>query len=204
MKQVINLDGVEVAPLFTKRQGIGRPFVLGTDEQGPYVACLLGNRNPSHLYGWYILVSPEDLPLLKKHNWCGNLTGAEGNRSIVVRRRETVDGRQFSILLSHEIWQDIAGIEPLRVCRLGHPLDYRRQNLSEFSVRSGCRGITQVSPNSWMVQMFIRDANVYVGYASSPDEGYRMYNRHLRELKESNPEDKRIQSIRYNEVVPLF
>src|SRR3989338_6922348 len=93
-------------PVFTSQQALSRMFVHGKDEQWLYVACRLSNRNPSRFYGWYVLVSPEDLPLMKEFNWCGTTSDCVNGemRGIEVRRRTSMNGEQSSIILGTEIW----------------------------------------------------------------------------------------------------
>lgn len=199
-------SGKVILPVFTSQQALSRTFVHGTDEQGLYVACRLGNRNPSRFYGWYVLVSPEDLPLMKKFNWCGTISDSvEGRmRGIEVRRRTSVNGEQSSIMLGREIWaRTYAGEAPFMVYRLEHPLDFRRINLSRSPLGKGVRGITK-HRDTWQVQMTIGHETHYIGRTAYPDEGYRMFNRYLKGLKEQCPNDVRIQAIPYNEVEPQF
>jgi len=199
-------SGKVILPVFTSQQALSRTFVCGQDEQGPYVACRLANRNPSKFYGWYVLVSPEDLPLMKEFNWCGTTSDCVNGemRGIEVRRRTSMNGEQCSIMLGREIWvRTYAGEVPIFVYRLGHPLDFRRMNLSQFPLREGVRGITK-HKDAWQVQITIENESHYIGRTSYPDEGYRMFNRYLKGLKEQRPNDARIQAIPYNEVEPQF
>jgi hypothetical protein len=192
-----------VRPLFTIHQLLGR-LVRRSDECGPYVACLLGNRNPSVLYGWYILVSPEEMLLMKDYNWCGHVSSQGGKPTAInIRRRENLDGKEHSIPLTTEIWKRVHGAEPMgRVFKLGHPLDFRRPNLS-LVAPVGLRGVTPHG-GGFQVQLSVSGKCIYVGMATSYDEDYRMYNRHLRQLKDKNQNDLLIQSVPYNKVDPLF
>ena len=193
-------------PVFTSQQALSRMFVHGKDEQGLYVACRLSNRNPSRFYGWYVLVSPEDLPLMKEFNWCGTISASIDGRArgIEIRRRRSVNGKPSSIMLGREIWsRTYAGEVPILVYRLGHPLDFRRVNLSQFPLEKGLRGITK-HKDAWQVQITIGNESHYIGRAAYPDEGYRMFNRYLKGLKEQRSGDARIQAIPYNEVEPQF
>lgn len=196
------LNGEILNPIFAKSQALGRSFVQGKDDYGPYIACRLNNRNPSALYGWYIFVSPEELQLMKDHNWCGNIVEETG---IQVRRRETVDGVPNSVPLTQEIWRRAYGEEPLdRIHKRRHPLDYRRNNLTLWVFRDNCRGITELKGGGYQVQITLDNESVYIGKVTDEDEGYRMYNRYLRELKNNRPLDTKIQVTPYNKVEPLF
>ena len=199
-------SGKVILPIFTSQQALSRTFVHGKDEQGPYVACRLGNRNPSRFYGWYVLVFPEDLSLMKEFNWCGTTSDSINGiaRGVEIRRRTSVNGEPCSIMLGREIWSRIyAGEVPLYVYRLGHPLDFRRVNLSRFPLGNEVRGITR-DKNGWQVQITIGNETRYVGRTPYPDEGYRMFNRYLKGLKEQRSDDARIQAMPYNKVEPQF
>jgi len=199
-------SGRVILPVFTNQQALSRTFVYGKDKQGLYVACRLGNRNPSKFYGWYVLVSPEDLALMKEFNWCGTISDSTDGRArgIEIRRRTSVGGIRCSIMLGREIWsRTYAGEVPILVYRLGHPLDFRRVNLSQFPLEKGLRGITK-HKDAWQVQITIGNESHYIGRAAYPDEGYRMFNRYLKGLKEQRSGDARIQAIPYNEVEPQF
>ena len=117
-------SGKVILPIFTNQQALSRTYVHGKDEQGLYVACRLGNRNPSRFYGWYVLVSPEDLQLMKQFIWCGTYSYSINGRAsgIEIRRRTSVNGKQNSFMLGREIWsRTYAGEVPVMVYRLGHP-----------------------------------------------------------------------------------
>lgn len=196
-----------ILPIFTSQQMLGRPFVRGKDEHGEYISCRLRNRNTSKFYGWYVLVSPEDFPLMQDFNWCAaqsNSVHGSTTRGIEVRRREVISGKNYSIMLSREIWQRIyPGDVPPYIYRLGHPLDFRRIKLSQFPSAVSARGVVRCG-NGWQVQIVIKGEATYIGRAVCVDEGYRMFNRHLKKVKEENPTDARIQAMPYNKVEPLF
>lgn len=202
MKKSLLVGGAEVFPLLTPLQTQDRPFVEGEDERGLYVACQLNNTWRSPLYGWYVFVSPEDVPLMKAHTWCGNIYGP--NRAgIEIRRRERIDGKTYSIQLNREIWERIGEPETRCISRAWHPLDFRRQSLSSSPLIKGCRGLTW-HQEAWQVQITLNKKTVYIGHAASSAEGYRMYNRYLRKLKEEFPNDHIIRSKAYNDVTPQF
>jgi len=171
------------------------------DAHGPYVAWRLGNRNLSLFYGWYVLISPEDLPLMENYNWCGNRT----NNGIEVRRRETVGGKTYTVLLNRAIWERMHPDDADHygnVYRQGHPLDFRRMMLS-VNWLTTLRGVVANS-GGWQVQITIGNKTKYIGYAATKEDGYRMFNRYLRYLKKKHPQDHKIQSIPYNEIAPPF
>ncbi len=208
----IMVRGKVLLPLITKRQALGRPFLHGEDEQGEYVACRIGARNPSTLYGWYVFVSPEDLPLMKEDSWCGHIAKNGESNNVIVRRSETVDGKQYRPALNRDIWTRTYDEDPPEhVYRIGHPLDFRRMNLTknkppraEPTGKMYLRGLTWRERGFWFVQLGLRGESHYVGVTKSPDEGYRMFNRYLRDLKEKNPDDAKIQALLYNEIEPQF
>lgn len=202
MKKSLLVAGVEVFPLLTPLQTQDRPFVEGEDEQGSYVACRLSNAWRSPLYDWYVFVSPEDVPLMEEYTWCGNIYGPN-HAGIEVRRRERVDGKTYSIQLSRVIWERMGESEVRSINRVWHLLDFRRQGLSSSSLRRSCRGITWRN-GTWQVQITINKKSTYIGQASNSNEGYRMYNRYLRKLKEEFPHDHMIRSKAYNDVTPQF
>jgi len=205
VNQVLEYDRGVIKPLVTHIQCLSRDIVKMQDEQGEFYACRLKNRNGSALCNWYVIVSPEDVSLLKDCRWCGLFNVHRG--TIEVRRRETLDGKQYSILLTREIWERAhpKNSEPKRIYRLGHTLDFRRQNLSSGWVRDGCRGVIwHKEKKYWQVGFGFNGRFIYIGTAMYPDDGYRMFNRYLRDLKRENPEDKSIQCLPYNKVVPKF
>jgi hypothetical protein len=130
MRNILLLNGKVIRPVFTSAQAHKRAFFRGEDIEGPFVACKLDNRWDAQLYGWYMLVSPEDVDFIKKHSWCGNICGSAGGQHLEVRRREHINGRQFDFLLHHEIWKRMSGVEQKVVFRVGHQLDFRRSNLA--------------------------------------------------------------------------
>ncbi|MDB5264608.1 MAG: hypothetical protein JWN64_179 [Parcubacteria group bacterium] len=198
------LNGKPLTPLFTHAQAIGRDFVKGSDEKGPFVACRLRNRNPSALYGWYVLVSPEDLEVMKEYIWCGNICGKSRQQSIQIRRRRSVAGEVSCMTLNHIIWERMGRSLDGPVCRVDHLLDFRRSNLA-FITYSSRRGVLWVRTSSrWEVRIVLQGKNRYVGIAPNQEEGYRMYNRYLRNLKADFPEDSAIQAMPYNDVEPVF
>ena len=196
-----------ITPLITSQQALGRPFVLGEDEHGPYLACRLGNRNPSKMYGWYIFVSPEDRDLVKDIIWGGYLT----NKTITVRRYEFCNGKRYCIFLNRVVWENLHGSIPKNQCvyHTGHPLDFRRQFLSlshPLTHKEGCRGVTWNNTFScWTVRIYVRGkGSQHLGTPPTAEEGYRLYNRYLRQLKADNPKDAYIKAMPYNEVTPMF
>ncbi len=212
MREPIILNGKPLVPLLTP--GLGDPFIKGADEQGPYLACRLGNRNPSALYGYYVFVSPEDEKLMEDHAWFGNICGGEGGKAISIRYREgsnksreedgSVKGQE-ELLLKHEVWKHMTGQNPSHIYSMGNPLDYRRINLSASPTRNGCRGIAKEKKASgWQVQIYVGGDTVYIASVASPDEGYRVYNNHLWKLKKEFPKDREIQAKPYNVVTPQF
>lgn len=210
MNHPVIVNGVEIKPLLTHHQAQNQLFVHGEDKKGPYVACQLHNRWDSPFYRWYVFVSPEDLDLMQNYRWIGNISGRTDNKSIEIRRRETIDSKLYSIQLRREIWERM-GKEPIRaILLLGHPLDFRRTNLSPICSRaydSGrakvCRGVTWTK-NGWQVQIQVRGRPLYLGRANNPEDGYRIYNRYLRALKSEYPEDRFIQTAVYNDIDPQF
>jgi hypothetical protein len=203
----IIINGEELKPIFTRHQLMGRPFVAGNDEHGPYVACHLGTQNPSYLYGWYALVSPEDLPVMKDHTWGGFLTSRKGKfLGVNVRRGERIDGVKTVFYLGQVIWTRAYHEDPPEmIYRIWHPLDFRRPALSRYPNDPKRRGIGwQKKGHGWNVSIAINSQREYIGFTKSPDEGYRMFNRYLRDLKAAKPDDKRIQAMLYNEIDPLF
>jgi len=203
----IIVQGKAIEPIIVGKEVGYRQCVHSEDSHGPYVAWRLGNRNPSRFYGWYVLLSPEDLSLMENYNWCGN----RNPNGIEVRRRETVYGKQYSFLLGRAIWERMnPGLDYGRyVHRLGHPLDFRRTRLSPnprstFDHDKLLRGIV-AHLGGWQVQISRGDGiSQYIGRTSTKAEGYRMYNRHLRDLKEKHPQDRRIQNMPYNQIDPPF
>ncbi len=202
MRKSLLVGGAQVFPLLTPLQTQDRPFVEGEDTRGPYVACKLGNTRRSPFYDWYVFVSPEDVPLMKAHTWSGNICGST-RAHIEIRRRELVDGKLYSIQLNREIWERMGEPGRRSVSKHGHPLDFRREVLSAAQLRSIRRGLTW-QYGAWQVQIGVNNKNIYVGRTPSSAEGYRMYNRYLRKLKDEFPHDENIQSIPYNEVTPQF
>lgn len=210
MNHPVIVNGVEIKPLLTHHQAQNQLFVHGEDEKGPYVACQLHNRWDSPFYRWYVFVSPEDLDLMRNYRWIGNISGRTDNKSIEIRRRETIDSKLYSIQLRREIWERM-GKEPIRaILLLGHPLDFRRANLSPICTKaytSGlekvCRGVTW-SKNGWQIQIQVKGKTLYLGRVKNPEDGYRIYNRYLRALKSEYPEDGFIRAAVYNDIDPMF
>jgi hypothetical protein len=202
----------KVTPLVDKSRTLGRQLITGDDDHGPYLAYRLDNRNMSCMYGWYVYVSPEDKPLVKEHNWCGKVMSH--GCSICVRRVKTTGGFQRTFILSREIWERMHGFIPksVYVYCMRHPLDFRRNLLTTSIVASihyaSCNhkhGITwNKNARSWQVQITIRRKTHYIGQADYPDEGYRMYNRYLRDLKNKFPKEETIQCMSYNDIFPKF
>jgi hypothetical protein len=204
VKNILILNGKVITPLFTATQAAKKDFVRGEDVQGPFVACQLNNQSFADLWGWYVLVSPEDLSLMTRYTWCGRISGSL-HKAIAVRRRENIDGQEYDFWLNQEIWTRQTGREIERVWRLGHPLDFRRSNLSSAPLRKECRGVSfRHDLKSWQVQITVNGENKYLGLAAYADEGYRMYNRYLRQCKSDCPDDLNIQTQPYNNVSPMF
>jgi hypothetical protein len=197
----IKFGNTVITPIFTAEQAGSKEYFRGIDKQGPFVACLLGNHPSAAMFGWYIKVSPEDYELICRYNWCGNNNG----RTIEVRRREKINGKDLSFHLANEIWERMGKAKISRVYRYGHILDFRRQNLFHTISRTGCRGVVwHKLRQRWQVQIVLNGDTTYIGTASYPNDGYRMYNRYLRSLKQKHPEDQKIQAMEYNEVFPMF
>lgn len=213
MDQSITVNGVELKPLLTHHQAQNQLFVHGEDEKGPYVACQLSNRFDSPFYRWYVFVSPEDLPLMREYRWCGNVCGGRSKtrQGVEIRRREVVDGKLYSIQLRRDIWERMGGPEVPHLQILGHPLDFRRENIAIGPRRFGrnkgparnCRGITR-HKNRWQVQIQIKGHSFYLGRVKNPEDGYRIYNRYLRALKTQFPKDRALQRAPYNDIDPMF
>lgn len=205
------INGVELKPLLTHHQAQDQLFVHGKDEKGPYVACQLHNHWQSPFYRWYVFVSPEDLLLMQTYRWYGNICGKNEQQGIEIRRREIIDSKQYSVQLRREIWERMGMSEVQRLQLLGHPLDFRRENISISVLRTGrrkplsrnCRGITWCR-NRWQVQIQLKGHSLYLGRVKDPIDGYRMYNRYLRALKSEYPEDQALQSAPYNDIDPQF
>lgn len=128
----LNANGKKkiVYPVFTAAQAKNRPFAKSEDTRGEFIACRLGNHWGAQLYGWYMLVSPDDIPFVKRYNWCGNICGDSDSQHITVRRRESINGQQQDVLLHHDIWERHTGTSADVIHRIRHPLDFRRDNLS--------------------------------------------------------------------------
>ncbi len=193
------VNDCEIRPLVTPEQANLQDSVYGTDEYGEYVACRLGNRNGAIMYNWYILVSPRTLPLIQNYNWCGNA----GSYNINVRRRENIDGKQYSFFLNKEVWCFFNKETLSNVYHKGHPLDFRIQRLSTCQHNSD-RGVVWHKKGFWQVQITIHHKQHYVGIAPNLEEGYRMYNRALQKMKQQHLNNLSVQEKPYNTVIPRF
>jgi hypothetical protein len=203
VQDILILNGKPVAPIVRAEKARNRNFFEGNDELGPFVAYKLDNRWNAQLYGWYIFVSPEDLDLMKRFNWCGNICGGKNGQHVEVRRREYIGDQQRDFLLHHEIWERMNGAVPHFVHRIGHQLDFRRQNLSSSAVKNGHKGVTS-RKYGFQVQIAVDGKSRYIGRTATADEGYRKYNRFLRHLKNERPADPNIQQMPYNQIEPMF
>lgn len=130
MRNILLVSGKIVRPVFTSAQAKGKAFFNGEDTRGEFVACRLDNHWRAQLYGWYILVSPEDVGHVRRYNWCGNICGCKPSQHIEVRRRESIEGVSHSDQLHHDIWERMTGNRPDVIIRTLHPLDFRRQHLA--------------------------------------------------------------------------
>jgi len=201
MADPLIVSGHEIKTLITPEQANWQDSVHGEDEYGEYVACRLGNRNGAAMYNWYVFISPKALSLMQDYNWCGNVN----NHCISIRRRENIDGKQCSFFLNKEVWHLFNGETPLNIYHWGHPLDFRIQKLSTCRKHDGCRGIVwHKNGKCWQVQITIQGTARYIGIAPYPEEGYRMYNRALRDIKKQHPYNQHIQKMLYNTVIPRF
>jgi len=195
MQRSLVLNGHKIKPLITAQQADWQDFVNGKDTYGEYVACRLRNRVGAVTHNWYVFVSPQALSLMQNHNWCGNITDS----TINIRRRENIDGKQCSFLLTNEMWGFFNGKVSSRIYRLGHPLDFRIMRLSTAPM---CRLGYRIY---WNLQITIpRTEITFVGAAAKPDQGYRMYNRALRDLKREYPNNPDVEHMLYNMVTPTF
>jgi len=201
-------NGKVLTPIFTAIQARDRAFADGEDKKGPFVACRLDNRSDARLFGWYILVSPEDRSLMLKYSWHGNINGKKNAEKFVeVRRREVIGGKEITVQLTQEIWNQYKGTATEAVMRTGHLLDFRRCNLQiskRARAQGGHRGVTKTRSNTWQAQITVDGKNTYLGNAASEDDAGRIYNRYLRKLKEERSANNRIQEMPYNDTDPLF
>lgn len=195
--RVINIRGFTITEIFPAEESREEVFVKGNDEFGKFIAYRLNNKERSPFFGWYILVSPEDLNLMKRHNWCANCN----NRGIEIRRKISINGEQICFSLTQDIWREMTGETPKRVYRCApHVLDFRRRHLTAIPPHKERRGVTWIK-SCWQVQISLPNRpNVYIGIASTDIEGYRLYNQYLSILKTLHPEDAGIQRMPYNKL----
>jgi len=197
-----------IEPIITEAEAEGKQIFHGKDEQGPFVAYRLDNQASSMFEGWYIFISPEDLHWVKKYTWCASFR----NRSYIgIRHKEYKGNDQKHFFLNQEIWKHM-GQDPVpRIYLQGHPLDFRRKNLSMFrspynqTPNNQIRGVGwSTARQKWQVQILVNGTNQYVGLANTKEDGARMFNRFLDKLKKAFPEDLRLQLRPFNQVSPMF
>lgn len=204
IKSFIESGGQKIYPLATIETLPNKRFASGTDAHGDYLACQLGNRRDSLLYGWYVYVSPEDKKLMEDYTWCALCHSKKSGLCIEVRRRENVGRKQHSIMLSREIWERFnRELSPREfVVHTSHKLDFRRSQLSanrSCSSHEGKRGVSWNQNGKYLqVRISVFGQNQYIGAASSLEEGYQMYNDRLGVLKALHPTDERIQAMPFN------
>lgn len=200
-QRVLTFSWGKLRPIFKAPHKDGLSFYKGQDDFGAYIAYRLNNQKRSPFFCWYILISPEDEALLN-HGWSAHVTKS----GIDVRWRPVVDKTQQNFSLSRTIWQRMYGKLPKgkHVYHQGHQLDFRRRQLSLSKHSTRCRGVSKRAHSGWQVQIGVHGITYYVCMAPTLEEGYRLYNRHLRTLRETHPDDLKIQSMPYNEVDPLF
>lgn len=128
---ILNPNGVRriITPIFTSHQAGGRDFVPGEDKHGKFIACRLDNQVGTKLYGWYVLVSPEDLVIMQRNSWSGNICGSSPFQGFEVRRFIGSGDDRIDFRLNHVIWERTHGSDVARIASVGHPLDLRRDRL---------------------------------------------------------------------------
>ena len=194
--KVLTIREYTITEIFSASEGQEEKFLEGKDGWGRYIAYRLDNKKRSPFFGWYILVSSEDLNLMKRHNWCANCN----NRGIEIRRKISVNGIQICFSLTQDIWREMTGETAKKVYRCApHVLDFRRCHLTTLRHKQR-RGVTQ-NGSRWQVQIAVPNhPNLYLGRVATADEGYQLYNRRLVELKKQYPDDADIQHMPYNKL----
>jgi hypothetical protein len=180
--------GNPIDPLFVpKNPG---HLILGEDQHGAFVACQ--TKNVPELY---FFLSPEDRVLAIDYGW--NVESSASHLRILYR--EKIEGRESTVNLAREIWERADRPVALRVYRLGHPLDFRRQLLSQYPLSKDGRGISWCGERKkWLVQIAYMGTVEHLGYEVTENEAYQLYDQRLAELKKIYGCDPRIKQMPFN------
>ncbi|MDD9911423.1 MAG: hypothetical protein OXR68_06775 [Alphaproteobacteria bacterium] len=200
-----------IQPLITQTQAaynVYRSFT-GTDEYGSFFAYAFRSQpSDTPLYMWYVLV---DHALRKRIENSILKARIEESSSIVIEEyTHSLDKptrRLEDIILTECFPNSVNGV----LTQTKHPLDYRTAFLKlrelprahSYKKVQGLRGIYEYD-GAYGVRIIYNNIREYLGSVPTPLDGYRLYDKRLKELKEQYPDDLNIQKRLFNYQSPKW